>query len=236
MAVSKTSGVTCSHCGASTPLPSDLRIPTFSCAYCHGELETAKFAGEGAVRVAEMGAFMDAALSAGTTDGLVAPKLLHGTAGFRTMPCSTCQAPLEVPLDITVNKVTCGGCNRTFPVASYIGDAERLTIDMARQVAGNEELKRLVAEGLRCRKCNAHNAVTEPIEVQQTCTSCGGVILLSDFVPSDAVDRARLKAAAFGIRDRAMAMNAAHGRRNALIIAGLLGVVIAIAVGVSLAT
>lgn len=236
MAVSKTSGVTCTHCGASTPLPADLRVATFACTYCHGELETATFAGIGAVRVDEMGAFLNDALAAGTADGLVAPTLVHGTAGFRTLPCSTCKAPLEVPLDVTIGKVTCGACNRTFPVASYISDAERMTIDMARQQAGNDELKRLIAEGLHCRKCNAHNAIVQPIEVQQLCTSCGGVILLSDHVAPDAVDRARLKAAVFGIRDQAMAMNAAHGRRNAILIACLIGVAIAIAVGVNLAT
>lgn len=38
-------GVTCSRCGASTPLPDDLRTPTFSCAFCHGELQAAAYAG-----------------------------------------------------------------------------------------------------------------------------------------------------------------------------------------------
>jgi hypothetical protein len=233
--VSKTSGVTCSHCGASTPLPADLRIATFQCTYCHGELSTAKYAGVGAVRVDEMGAYLDAVLDAGTVEGHVAPKLVHGTAGFREHPCAGCKAPLQVPLDVTINKVTCGACGRVDPVNRYVDDVERLNIDMARQQAGNDELKRLIAEGVKCRKCNAHNAVGEPIEVQQTCTSCGGVILLSDFVPADAVDRARLKAAVFGIRDRAMAKQASSGRRQAIMIIGLILAIAAIATIVSLA-
>ena len=226
MSLSKTSGVQCSQCGASTPLPGDLRIPTFECQYCHARLETARYAGEGAVRVDEMGAFLDAALDAGTADGLVAPKLVHGTAGFRPLPCFACNAEVQVPLAITINKVTCPSCGREAQVSRYISDAERLAIDMARQIAGNEELQRLQAEGLRCRKCNAHNAVAEPIEVQQLCTSCGGVILLSDHVPPDAVDRARLKASVYGIRDRALAMNTQHSRKVGIVIAIVLIIVV----------
>ncbi len=226
MSLSKTSGVKCSQCGASTPLPRDLRIPTFECQYCHAQLVTANYAGEGAVRVDEMGAYLGAALDAGTTDGLVAPKLVHGTAGFRPLPCFACKAEVQVPLAITINTVACPSCGREAGVSRYISDAERLEIDMARQIAGNEELKRLQVEGLRCRRCNAHNTVAEPIEVQQLCTSCGGVILLSDHVPPDAVDRARLKASVYGIRDRALAINAEHGRKAGIVIAVVLVVVV----------
>lgn len=235
VATAKTSGVKCVHCGASTPLPADLRVPTFECAYCHGQLETAKYAGEGAVRVDEMGAYLNTALQTGSTEGMTAPKLVHGTAGFRELPCLACKVTLQVPLDVTINQVTCGGCGKTAPVNRYIDDVERMNIDMARQQAGNDEVKRLIAEGVSCRKCNAPNPVLEPISVQQTCTSCGGVILLSDYAPADAIDRQRLKAVVFGIRDQAMAMNAAHGRRNAIIIACVIGVVIAIVLGINFA-
>lgn len=235
MTISKTSGVKCSTCGASTPLPSDLRVPTFECQYCHARLETAKYAGEGAVRVDEMGAFMNAALDAGTTDGLVAPKLVHGTAGFQKHPCFACKTELDVPLNVTISMVTCPACGREAHVNRYISDADRLMIDQARQIAGNEELKKLQATGMNCRKCNAHNSVAEPIEVQQLCASCGAVILLSDYVPPDAIDRARLKAQVFGIRDRAMAMQAKSGRTTALVILSIILVIGAIAAAASLA-
>ena len=42
-------GVTCSACGAATPLPDDLLVPTFACAFCHATLTTADYAGEAAV-------------------------------------------------------------------------------------------------------------------------------------------------------------------------------------------
>lgn len=230
MTISKTSGVKCSTCGASTPLPSDLRIPTFECAYCHAQLETAAYAGVGAVRVDEMGAYMNAVLDSGTTDGHVAPKLVHGTAGFRAMPCFACKAEVQVPLDVTITKVTCA-CGREAPVNRYISDVERLQIDMARQIAGNEELARLKVDGLRCRKCNAHNPVADPIEVQQICSSCRGVILLSDYVPPDAIDRQRLKASVDGIGGRGMAMQAASKRNQVFLIVGLflaVGAIVAI--------
>ncbi len=224
----------CSQCGASTPLPADLRAPTFHCAYCNAELSTAAYAGVGAVRVDEMGAFFNAVVETGTAEGHVAPKLVHGTAGMRRMPCFACKTEIDIPLDVTISKVTCTSCGRDAAVSRYISDAERLQIDMARQVAGNTELERLLAEGVNCRRCNAHNTVREPVPVQLECASCRGVILLSDYIASDAVDRARLKASAYAMRDNLIAKHKASGNRNAIVIVAIIVVVIAIALGVAL--
>jgi hypothetical protein len=51
-------GVACSKCGATTPLPDDLRTPTFSCAYCGDSLATAAYAGRSAVSADEMRGYL----------------------------------------------------------------------------------------------------------------------------------------------------------------------------------
>lgn len=226
--------MTCSQCGASTPLPADLRIPTFHCAYCNAALSTTAYAGVGAVRVDEMGAFFNAVVESGSAEGHVAPKLVHGTAGMRRMPCFACTAEIEIPLDVTISRVTCTSCGRDAAVNRYISDVERLQIDMARQVSGNAELKRLIAEGVQCKRCNAQNTFGDPVPVQLECTSCRGVILISDYVASDAVDRSRLRANAYAMRDNLIAKRTASGNRNAIVIVAIIVVVIAIALGIAL--
>ncbi|MGE0792421.1 MAG: hypothetical protein AB7S26_42495 [Sandaracinaceae bacterium] len=196
-------GVVCGSCGASTPLPDDLRVPTFACQYCRAELRTIDYAGEGAVRVDEMRAyFEDVRKRPYDLDQVAsAPKLVHGGDATRTMPCVHCGAALEVPLNVTVPKVTCTACGREEFVHRYINDGERLKIDMARQVAGNRAVERLLAEGVPCPKCGAQNTVPTPVPVQIACASCKHTILLGQLVPADAVDRARLRASVLKMKD-----------------------------------
>lgn len=60
------------------------------------------------------------------------------------------------------------------------------------------------------------------------------VILLSDYVPPDAIDRQRLKARVYGLRDRAIAKQTASNRKQGFIIVGLIVTIAAIAAIVSL--
>jgi hypothetical protein len=192
-------GVTCYHCGASATLPEDLRTPTFTCSFCTTVLETARYAGSMAVSADALAAHLHQGLAKAAAGKLdldahiaSAPRLEHGSAGHRTMPCRLCQAPLAVPLDVTVHGVTCQTCNHPQRVADYISDRERFEIDMQRQVAGNEALKRLEAEGAPCTKCGGHTPVPERGLVQLACVHCGATILLQDHVDASAVARHRL--------------------------------------------
>jgi len=229
-------GVRCTHCGASTPLPDDLLIETFTCRFCATTLSTAAFAGEGAVRVDEMKAYLSAAIESPPTSYENAPKLVHGTAGFRRMPCVHCAAPIDVPLQITVPRVRCDACGREEFVKRYISDVERLQIDMARQVQGNQALKALIASGVSCGRCGANNPLSEPVEIQMSCRSCGHVILMKDHVPADAIDRARLKAAVVEIHEAAKQQHADRSRTVAIFTVVIVVVAIAIAIAASLAS
>jgi DNA-directed RNA polymerase subunit RPC12/RpoP len=225
------STVACAQCGASTPLPEDLRVPTFACRYCGHELSTEAVAGEGAVRVDEMRAFFNAVVESPHAIP-TAPKLVHGDGGTRDAKCAHCGAAISVPLTITKKTVRCGGCGKEELISRYVSDAERLQLDMARQIAGNQALKDLIVAGLNCPKCGAHNTISEPVPVQITCASCRQVILLSGFVPPDAVDRARLKVSAYAMRDELVARHAASQRRGGIIAGVVIGaIVVVVAIG-----
>lgn len=109
-----------------------------------------------------MKAVLDAA-ARGVAPTEQAQPLVHGSAGTREMPCVHCRTPLAVPLDVTVSRVTCGACGRVEPVARYIGDAERLAIDMQRQQEGNAAMAALLAKGVTCERCGAPDPVPRPI-------------------------------------------------------------------------
>ncbi|MCB9594551.1 MAG: hypothetical protein H6719_17595 [Sandaracinaceae bacterium] len=224
-------GVTCPKCGASTPLPDDLRTPTFECGFCHATLSTAQFAGEVAVSADELIGHMRGTLeealanpSAPLRDQRTAPKFAGGNKATRDLTCKLCQATTPVPLAMEAHFFHCAACGREQAVAQYVSDRERFELDMARQVAGNEAFKRLVAEGVPCTKCGAMNAVPDDGSVQLPCTSCGATILLSDHVDESAIARQRLKHGAFGLRDEMMARQMAQQSRSKVIV----GVVIAL--------
>jgi DNA-directed RNA polymerase subunit RPC12/RpoP len=228
-------GVTCSHCGASTPLPDDLRTPRFECQYCHTVLETVAYAGLGAVRAEEMRAVLDG-IARGEVPTSTPQRLVHGGDGTRDLPCVHCKATLAVPLHIETSTVTCAACGRVEPVNRYISDAERLEIDMQRQIAGNAAVAELVRNGIPCDRCGAPNQVPEPIPVQVVCSACSHAILLSGHVPADAVDRARLKHSALALRDAIQVKAKTANRTNSYVAIGMISVILVIAIVATLAT
>lgn len=224
-----TKGVICTHCGASTPLPDDTRVPTFTCQYCHTVLQTVAYAGLGAVRADAMKSAL-AAAARGEAPSEAPQPLVHGGTGSRTMACVHCRASLDVPLAVTVPRVTCGQCGKTEPVSRYISDAERLALDMQRQQAGNAAMAALLQKGIDCDRCGAPNAVPQPVPVQVICTACQHPILLAGRVAADAVDRARLRESVLAMRD-AMQTKATDAKRiNLYVTLGVFALIVVIAV------
>lgn len=219
-------GVTCPHCGASTALPADLRTPSFACAFCGKTLETASFAGDAAVSADALGAY----LRTGPDNARPlmeyireAPAFQGNSREMRDAQCRRCQAPVKVPMDVTVHTFSCGACGVEQRINEYISDQARFEADMARQTAGNAELKRIRAQGLDCPKCGGHNEVPAEASVQFACRFCSAVVLLSDHVDETAIARHRLAGQVFAMRDQMMAQQEVRKRREVMIIAGLLG-------------
>lgn len=222
-------GVSCLSCGASTPLPDDLRVPTFTCAYCQATLQTASYAGASAVSADALVGHMQRAMASPETAVASmkdAPRFAGGDTNTRTMACRRCGGALAVSLDVEVPTVTCPACHDTAPVRVYIPDQERFELDMARQVAGNEAYKRLLAEGVKCGRCGGHNRVADDGSVQQVCTFCGAAILLAEHVDASAIARHRLKHGVFALRDAAIAAQAAQQQK----VNRVVGVVVAVVV------
>jgi len=218
-------GVTCPACGASTPLPNDLRVPTFSCAFCGASLETSKLAGGAAVSADALLGHLATALAnpanASANANTNAPRFEGGNQATREAKCHHCGGPLVVPLAVEVSRVTCGGCGRTEAISEYVSDRERLDLDMARQIAGNQALKALQAEGLECTKCGGMNPVPANGSVQVACRFCGTTMRLADHVDASAVARQRLKHGVFGMRDKILREQEASQRRTSRIIVGV---------------
>ncbi len=219
-------GVTCGRCGASTPLPDDLTLPSFTCGFCHAVLETAAYAGQAAVSADALLGYVGTALESGVATPESAPQFQGGSASTRAAPCRRCGAPIEVPLDVSVRELSCAGCGQRQRVSDYVSDEERFALDMQRQVAGNEAFARLKAEGVPCGACGAKSPVPDDGSVQLVCAYCGATILLSDHVDETAVARARLKHGVFAMREEAMRKQAERSRRVNLVV----GVVVALVV------
>jgi hypothetical protein len=184
-------GVTCSRCGASTPLPDDVRVPTFACAFCHETLSTAAYAGSDVVSAEQMRAHF-----AGLMDNRgapQAPQVQFTNTRTEPRPCVHCGVVLQVPLDMRAKTVACAACGRTEPVTRYFSDGQRMMLDAQRQISGNQALARLRAQGVPCGQCGARNPVTEEAAVQVICQYCRAPILLSDHVDTSAVARSRLR-------------------------------------------
>ncbi len=163
-----------------------------------------------------------------------APRFEGGSAGMRAASCHRCHAAVEVPLDVTVHRFTCAGCGVEQQVDAYVSDRERLEIDMARQTAGNEALKRLKAEGVACGKCAGNNPVPDDGSVQLVCRFCKATILLSDHVDPSAIARSRLRHGAVAMREEARRKQHASVDRNRVIAAVVVGLVVAVVVIVNL--
>lgn len=230
-------GVTCQHCGASTPLPADLRAATFACAFCGAQNNTAAVVGREATSAdALLGHLEQIVANPGNLREQVqsAPRFEGGSAGTRAAQCTRCHAPVEVPLDVTVQQFVCGACGSTERVDAYVSDKERLDIDMARQVAGNEAFKRLVAEGVPCVRCAGKNAVPDDGSVQLVCRFCQATILLTDHVDASAIARSRLKHRVFAMRDQALRANEGTERRARTIAITVAVLVAVVVLGVNL--
>lgn len=224
-------GVTCPHCGASTPLPSDLRTPTFACAFCHATLETARFAGDAAVSADALGGYLRGGVEhKGPVEDFIraAPKFQGDNRESRDAACLRCQSALKVPMDLTVRTLTCPSCHIEQRINEYISDHLRFEADMQRQTAGNAALKQLRAQGVDCPKCGGHNQVPPQASVQFPCQFCDAVVLLSDHVDESAVARQRLAEQVFAMRDDLMAQGARRKRLELIIIASALGVFVVI--------
>src|ERR1700722_14425344 len=102
-------GVACSKCGASTPLPDDLRLPTFQCAFCGEQLATAAYAGRSALSADEMREHLLKVVSGGSASGPVTHFEQHSTA-TRPGTCVHCGRPIKVPLDLQARTVDCPSC------------------------------------------------------------------------------------------------------------------------------
>jgi hypothetical protein len=213
-------GVTCKACGGSTPLPDDLTVATFPCQFCRAVLETHAHAGEQAVTADQLASHLRGLAAnaeqavRGEHDRGAAPAFADHNAATRAGSCTACGAPVAVPLDLRVHQFSCAACGRAHRVADYVSDQERFELDQARQVAGNEALRALRETGVACTKCGGKNDVPADGSVQLGCRFCGATILLSDHVDAGAVARARLKEAAFEIRDDLMFKEAQIGRAS----------------------
>jgi hypothetical protein len=237
-AVSDERGVTCPRCGGSTPLPTDLRVPTFRCTFCGVELATATYAGRAAVSADALIGHVSAAVAqpAGAAAAASAPRFEGGDRSTRAASCRRCGGGVEVPLDLRVHELTCESCGQTQPVRDYISDKERFALDMARQVAGNQALLRLQAEGVPCGRCGGKNAVPDDGSVQVQCRFCSAPILLSDHVDDTAIARQRLKHGMYELRDelrRSQERRQRHTTRVILVLVGLIvvGVLLVVVLG-----
>ncbi len=160
------------------------------------------------------------------------PRFEHsGASRTRAGQCKLCGADVQVPLDLATHAFECPGCGKTEPVNAYISDTERLGLDMARQLAGNQALAELRADGVPCGQCGGHNAVPDDGSVQVLCQFCGATVLLSDHVDADAVARARLKR---GVNEMRAALKIAQAEREKSV-RRLLVVMMVIVVGVFVA-
>lgn len=228
-------GVECKSCGASTPLPDDLRVPSFSCAFCHQTLRTVDYAGEQTRAAAEMNAFFQRAVDRPHDLG-TAPKLVTANRdATRPSRCRRCGAEISVSLDLRVHQVQCAACGHTDAVSAHISDAERMQLDMQRQVEGNDAYRRLIAEGVACERCGGKNDVPSDGAVQIVCRFCAQPILLRDHVDEDALARRQLRNAALAMRDGLQAKQKATDKRVAIIILALVAAVVVVGVVAALA-
>jgi DNA-directed RNA polymerase subunit RPC12/RpoP len=165
-----------------------------------------------------------------------APKLVTANRdATRASRCLRCGAAIQVSLDLRVHEVRCAGCGHVEGVAAHVSDAERMQLDMQRQIDGNEAYKRLIAEGVPCGRCGGKNEVLGDGSVQVVCRFCAHTILLRDYVDEDAIARRKLRTEALAMRDGLRDKQKKSESRVALIVVSLVVVVIVVAIGLGLA-
>ncbi|HRG95833.1 MAG TPA: hypothetical protein PLR99_06285 [Polyangiaceae bacterium] len=223
-------GVTCQRCGGSTPLPEDLRVPTFACRACGVELSTAAYAGNTQVSadafLGHLGGLLGTDPSTAARRAHEGPRFQGGSKATREAPCRHCGATLTLSMDLEVRTTTCAGCGRAQSIDDYIPNEERFALDMARQVAGNEALKALLAAGVPCGKCGGQNPVPDDGRVQVVCQFCGTTILLSDHVDASAIARRRLKHGVFAMKDEVLREHAVRQRRLGWVVGGVVAFIV----------
>jgi hypothetical protein len=185
-------GLTCPRCGARTPLPADLRTPTFPCSRCGGLFETASQAGSTAVSLDAVSAHVHGLVSGAEPLGPM-PAVHMQSAATVPRPCRLCGATLHLSTSIGVKTVDCPNCKVTQPVSAYASGMERFAMDMTQQMVENSALQRVRAEGIPCPGCGARIVVPDDGSLQVVCTFCRTPALLADFAPPGAVARARFK-------------------------------------------
>lgn len=212
-------------------MPEDLRIPSFSCGFCKATLQTAAYAGAGAVSADALVAHMRQQIASPPADLreaiASAPKFRGESKDFNPSQCVSCKAPVQVPLDLTAKQLRCGSCGHEQWITQHISDGERFQLDMQRQVAGNEALKAIERDGVPCTKCGGRNEVPKDGSVQIACRFCGATVLLADHVDASAVARSRLKHNVFAMRDELMQQQKERDRKVTIIIVALVALVIA---------
>lgn len=229
-------GVRCPSCGGSTPLPDDLRVPTFACAFCRAPLETAAFAGKGQVSAEGLARHLEGLLDMTASDAMAGAQTLtpleDRNLATRDASCLLCGGAVRVPLALEEKVFACDACGREQAIARYVSDEERMRLDLDRQVAENESLDRLIATGVACGRCGGHDPVPDDGTPQFLCSHCGTTILLVQYVAPGALARRRLRRAALGLRDEAVSrQNAAEARARRVpqMIVGLVLLGIAVA-------
>ena len=106
-------GVTCSRCGGSTPLPADLRVPSFRCSACGGELATAHYLNQD---IASAEHFSRSICTKSAR--IVSPRDRPRASSRRTLRdtraanCRHCNGAIQVPLALREKTVTCPTCHR----------------------------------------------------------------------------------------------------------------------------
>ena len=181
-------GVTCEHCGGSTPLPDDLRVPHFACRYCEARLTTARYAGKVASADAHIGWITNQLDGQGNSAPFEAADIGHGKMSAE----------------------------------------ERWAHEMKRSAELTAAISEVRARGLDCHECGANNTCPPLHQAQRPCASCGTVLLLTSYLPEDAVTRARLGHGAAALTQKSMQTNARFLLVSCgvvVLVVGVLGVV-----------
>jgi hypothetical protein len=118
---------------------------------------------------------------------------------------------------------------------AHVSKQDRFVMDVGRQLAGNQALAQLRADGVQCPQCGARNVVPVDGSVQVTCTHCRSAIVLSSFVDADAIARSRLEHALHARREQAVAAGKTRDRTILLITVGALALAAATVTGLYLA-
>lgn len=212
-------------------------MPTFACAYCKATLQTAAYAGAAAVSADALMGHINRVVWDKTPvrDAVAnAPKFQGGSTESRPAKCLNCAAPVMVPLDLQVRQLTCERCHQTQAIHRYISDEERFALDMKRQVAGNEALKKVLADGVVCGRCGGKNQVPDDGSVQIVCTFCKNAILLSDHVDASALARRRLKHGIDAFHSDALARGEAQQKKVKYWVIGGILVILAFMMAINL--